>query len=139
MEKTEENSNHNDPVRTKLLNIVCKRANITLKVKESYEESYQNISMLQKTETEIIKIYQPRDLWKEIEAVNAGNRVSGKSSTHKLGPFLDKVGVLRVGGRLLKSNLSHELKYPVLVHKYCTISQLIIRYYHEKAVYSGRG
>ena len=61
------------------------------------------------------------------------------SSIHQLHPFFDKDGVLRVGGRLVKSNLSHELKHPVLVSKYCTISQLIIRYYHEKTEHSGRG
>ena len=59
------------------------------------------------------------------------------SSIHQLDPFLDKDGVLRMGGRLVKSNLS--LKHPVLVPKYCNISQLIIRYYHEKTAHSGRG
>ena len=32
-----------------------------------------------------------------------------KQSINQLVPFLDKDGVLRVGGRLVKSNLSHEL------------------------------
>ena len=103
------------------------------------EESYQDISMLQKAETEIIKMCQARHSWKEMTAVNAGNRVPRTSSIHQLDPFLDKDGVLRVGGRLVKSNLSHELKHPVLVPKYCNISQLIIRYYHEKTAHSGRG
>ena len=31
------------------------------------------------------------------------------------------------------------MKHPVLVPKYCTISHLIIRYYHEKTAHSGRG
>ena len=39
----------------------------------------------------------------------------------------------------MKSNLSHELEHPVLVPKYCAISQLIIRYYPEKTAHSGRG
>ena len=39
------------------------------------EESYQDISMLQKSETEIIKMCQVGHFWKEIERVNAGNRV----------------------------------------------------------------
>ena len=95
------------------------------------EESYQDISMLQKSETEIIKMCQAGHFWKEIEAVNAGNRVPSTSSIHQLDPFLNKDGVLRVGGRLVKSNLSHELKHPVLFPKYCTILQLIIRNYHE--------
>ena len=66
------------------------------------EESYQDISMLQKTETEIINMCQARHFWTEIEAVNAGNRVPSTSSIHQLDPFLDKDGVLRVGGRLKK-------------------------------------
>ena len=103
------------------------------------EESYQDISMLQKTETEIINMCQARHFWTEIEAVTAGNRVPSTSSIHQLDPFLNKDGVLRVGGRLVKSNLSHELKHPVLVPKYCTILQLIIRNYHEKTAHSGRG
>ena len=83
---------------------------------------------------------QARHFWKEIKAVNSGNRVLPRTSgIHPLDPFLDKDGVLRVGGRLVKSNLSHELKHPVLVPKYCNISQLIIRYYHEKTAHSGRG
>ena len=84
-------------------------------------------------------MYQARHFWKEIEAINAGNLVPGTSSIHKLDPFPDEDGVLRVGGRFLKSNLNQELKHPVLVPKYCTISQLIIRCYHEKTVHSGRG
>ena len=44
-----------------------------------------------------------------------------------------------MSGRLVKSNLSHGLKHPVLVPKYCNMSQLIIRYYHEKTAQSGRG
>ena len=103
------------------------------------EEPYQDISMLQKSETEIIKMCQAGHFWKEIEAVNAGNRVPSTSSIHQLDPFLDKDGVLRVGGRLVKSNFSHQLKHPALLLKYCTISQLIIRYYHEKTAHSERG
>ena len=68
---------------------------------------------------------------------HAGSRVPRISSIHQLDPFLDKDGVLRVGGRLVKSNLSHE--HPVLVPKRCNISQLIFRYYHEKTTHSGKG
>ena len=103
------------------------------------EESCQDIPMLQKAETEIIKMCQARHFWKEKKAVNAGNRVPRTSSIHQLDPFLDKDGVLRVRGRLVNSNFSHELKHLVLVPKYCNISQLIIRYYHEKTAHSGKG
>ena len=35
--------------------------------------------------------------------------------------------------------MSHELKHLVLVRKYCAISLLIIRFYHEKTANSGSG
>ena len=81
---------------------------------------------------------QARHFWKETEAGNTGIRVPSTSSIHQLDSFIDKDGVLRVGGRLVKSNLSHELKHPVLVPKYCTMSQLIIRYFREKTANSRR-
>ena len=82
---------------------------------------------------------QARHLWKGINTVNAGNRVPRTSSIHQSDLFLYKDTVLRVGEGLVKSNLSHELKHPILVPKYCNISQLIIRYYHEKTAHFGRG
>ena len=118
--------------KQKLLKIIWqKRQHHNIEGRTS-EKSYQDISMLQKAETEIIKMCQARHSWKGIKAVNAGNKVPRTSSIHQLDPFPDKDGVLRLGGRLAKSNLSHELKHPVLVPKYCNISQMIIRYYHEK-------
>ena len=124
--------------KQKLLKIIKKKRQCHNIEYHTSEESYQDISMLQKAETEIIKMCQARHFWKEIEAVNAGKRVPNTSSI-QLDPFLDKDGVLRVSGRIVKSNLCYELKHPVLVPKYCTISQLIIRYYHEKTAHSGRG
>ena len=46
--------------------------------------------MLQKPETEIIKMCQARHFWKEIEATNAGIRVPSASSIYQLGPFIDR-------------------------------------------------
>ena len=103
------------------------------------EESYQDISMLQKKEAEIIKICQAKHFSKKTESVNARNRVLSTSGVHQLDLFLNKDGVFRVGGGLANENFSHELKHTVFVSKYCTISQLIIRYYHEKTAHSGRG
>ena len=117
MEKTEKDSSHDDPVQVKAAK------DYQAKEKDhTSEESYQDISMLQKAETEIIKMCQARHFWKEVKAVNAGNRVSSTSSIHQLDPFLDKDGVLRMGWRLLKSNLSYELKHPVFIPKNCTMS-----------------
>ena len=117
--------------KQKLLKIISQKRQYHNIEDYTSEESYQDISMLQKAETEIIKMCQPKHFWKEIKAVNNGNRVLWTISIYQLDPFLDKDGVLRVGGRLVKSNLSHQLKHPVLISKYYPLSQLTIRYYHQ--------
>ena len=94
--------------------------------------------MLQKVDTKFIKMFQAK-IFRKRKSVSAGNRVPSTSSIDQLDPFLDKDGVLRLGGRLVKSNFIYELKHPVLVPTCCTISKLIIRYYHEKTEHSGRG
>ena len=61
------------------------------------------------------------------------------SSLHTLDPFLDCNRVLRVGGRIKKTNLSNSLKYPVILPKAGHITKLIIRHVPEKTQDSGRG
>ena len=56
-----------------------------------------------------------------------------QSPVKQLTPFLDGNGVLRVGGRLQRSELAFESKHPVLLPKRHHISKLIIRQYHEDA------
>ena len=84
--------------KQKLLKIIRQKRQYH-NIEDHSSESYQDISMLQKAETEIIKMCQARHFWKEIEAVDAGKRVPNTSSI-QLDPFLDKDGVLRVGGEL---------------------------------------
>ena len=67
--------------------------------------------------------------------MNARNRVPNKSSIYQADPFRDKDGVV---GRIVESSLSRELKHSDLVLKYCTISQLMISYYHEKTAHRGK-
>ena len=87
--------------KQKLLKIIRqKRKNHNIEDNTS-EESYQNISMLQKG----------------IDAVNTRNRMPSTNSIHKLDQYLDKDSAPRLVWRLVKSNSSLELKHPVLVPK----------------------
>ena len=62
-----------------------------------------------------------------------------KSSIYKLDPYLDRCGLLRVGGRIEKSIVSEEMKHPVLLARKSEIAVMIIRWCQEKIVHSGRG
>lgn len=66
-------------------------------------------------------------------------KVKKISSLFRLDPFIDGEGMLRVGGRLSKSTeLSENLKHPVLLPKKSHITTLIIRHNHEKDAHAGR-
>ena len=58
-------------------------------------------------------------------------------SLHTLDPYLDATGVLRVGGRITKADLTDSLKNPLSYQK--LVTELIIRHIHEKTHHSGRG
>ena len=61
-----------------------------------------------------------------------------KSSVFRLDPFLDKDGVLRVGGRIHRSDFGFEEKHPIILPKKRHVSELLIRHYHHKVYHQGR-
>ncbi|KAK3748971.1 hypothetical protein QZH41_006839 [Actinostola sp. cb2023] len=61
------------------------------------------------------------------------------SSLYRLDPFLDKEGLLRVGGRLRHASLPYEAKHPVIVPRKGHVTSMIIRHFHERTAHQGRG
>lgn len=59
------------------------------------------------------------------------------ASLCKLTPFLDDVGLIRVGGRLGNSNLPFSRKHPLLLPKVCHLSDLVCDHYHLLALHAG--
>ena len=67
-------------------------------------------------------------------------RIKTISSLFRLDPFIDRNGLLRVGGRLGKSiSLPEDLMHPVILPKKSHITTLVIRHSHEKVAHTGRG
>lgn len=62
-----------------------------------------------------------------------------KTVLRKLNPFLDKDGIIRVGGQILKADLSEVLKTPVILPKSSNVASLLIRHTHGRTHHSGRG
>ena len=71
---------------------------------------------------------------------DSGSGSSGfrQSSLRKLNPFVGTDGLLRVGGRLRKSNLPFEVIHPVILPKDGHITRLIVSQTHEKLQHAGR-
>ena len=65
--------------------------------------------------------------------------VQKRNRLHKLDPFLDNNGILRVGGRLQNSSLCYGVQHPIILPKSGHLVELIIRFCHEKVNHQGRG
>ncbi|XP_074038691.1 uncharacterized protein [Leptinotarsa decemlineata] len=55
----------------------------------------------------------------------------------KLSPFIDDKGILRVGGRLKYSDITHEQKHPILLPSTHIFTTLVIKYTHSKYCHPG--
>uniref|UniRef100_A0A2S2PC01 Integrase catalytic domain-containing protein n=1 Tax=Schizaphis graminum TaxID=13262 RepID=A0A2S2PC01_SCHGA len=71
-----------------------------------------------------------------LRELSTGTRVSSKPLA-RLAPFVDDVGIIRVGGRLRHSTLSYECKHPMLIAKRSHLALLICRRWHRLTCHSG--
>ena len=65
----------------------------------------------------IIQLIQASKFSKEIYQLKRGDLLSQKSRLLSLNPFLDEQGILRVGDKLINSDLSEDQKHPVTSHR----------------------
>ncbi len=83
---------------------------------------------LKEAEEWLIRMVQERYFRKELDLLKTFDKEGGRegdkrrkaalkksSSVRKLDPFLDKAGIMRVGGRLRKSCLDESVKHPVIL------------------------
>jgi len=64
--------------------------------------------------------------------------VSKDSKLAKLDPFLDKHGLIRVGGRLRDSQLNYNEKHPIMLPSNSHLTKLVIKQCHEKVAHQGK-
>ena len=98
-----------------------------------------NLEDLKRAEKEVIKSVQQRHFKEEIMALHNGNSLKSSSKIVKLDPFLDQDGILKVGGRIGKCDISDEVQHPILLPKSCKTVDLIMRWCHNKVAHACRG
>ena len=92
----------------------------------------------------IIKLIQEKYMSKEIENIsqpaNTAKLVKKKlGNIWKLDPFMDSIGILRVGGRLSKAKtLLDNEKHPVILPNKSVMSRRIVEHYHKQVRHLGR-
>ncbi|XP_048478565.1 uncharacterized protein LOC105389454 [Plutella xylostella] len=83
----------------------------------------------------IIKHEQSIYFCDEINSLRKGNCVRGPLKS--LHPFLDKDGLIRVGGRLDNSDIPLSQKHPIILAQKSRITELIIQSEHKRLLHAG--
>lgn len=69
--------------------------------------------------------------------LQAGKRLRISSNLRSLNPFVDKKGLLRVGGRIQNSNLTFENKHPIILPSDSRFTQLLFEREHHRLLHIG--
>ena len=112
-----------------------------------------NVEEINRAKRVIIKCVQRESFSKEIKSLSSpssqetiqtsqkkrGRALDKTSSIHCLDPFLDKDGILRVGGRIRRAvEIPEDVRHPILLPKKGHITLLIVRFFHERVNHQGR-
>ncbi|VEN38782.1 unnamed protein product [Callosobruchus maculatus] len=87
--------------------------------------------------THLIKAAQRQSFPCEITEITELGSLKSKSKISNLNPFIDKLGILRVGGRLRDSTFSYDKKYPIILHAKHNFTKLLFEYKHRMLMHPG--
>ncbi len=92
------------------------------------------------TESEnlIIKQIQMEQFAEEIDRIKSSRPIPKSSPLITLDPFLDDNGMLRVGGRLNKSDFNSASRNPVIIPRGHHVTTLLVRHHHDSVKHQGR-
>ncbi|XP_068120871.1 uncharacterized protein [Hyperolius riggenbachi] len=96
------------------------------------------IAELQHSKNFIIRTVQQEIYTKEIACITNSKSIPKDSSLKKLDPFLDKYGLLRVGGRLKQASLEPDERNPLIIPGHHHVTRLIVQHYHIQVKHQGR-
>ncbi|XP_044746498.1 uncharacterized protein LOC123308039 [Coccinella septempunctata] len=85
----------------------------------------------------IVKQVQRESYPSECSQLEARRELSTASKILNLRPFLDSLGLIRVGGRLSNSSFSYSKKHPTLLPASHALTKLVFRFEHENLLHAG--
>ena len=142
-------SNYRDLIRrTAWIFFTFRKWKIFKRNNEGNSEARTNLSKfdgpvkINQTDLENAKLYwirftQRESFLQEILALESGQPLKKSSRLLAFDPFLDKQGILRVGGRLSYSELSREQKHPILLPKKHVFSKMLAWHAHVTNLHFG--
>lgn len=86
----------------------------------------------------VIKLIQSECFPVETEVLEQKNFLHKKSPLQPLNPFIDKDGILRVGGRIDRATCSYDRRHPIILPGNHSFTEAIIRDCHKENLHSGQ-
>ena len=124
-----------------LTRIKKERPNI---VGNEHQQGRLTVSLLHEAKKNFIRWHQQQAFSEEIKQLKNTHmqkekQLKKKSGIYNLYPSLYKEGLLRVGGRLKKSNLHFSEIHPLLIGNKSKTTTLIVEWCHQRTAHGGRG
>ncbi|XP_033362774.1 uncharacterized protein LOC117240867 [Bombus vosnesenskii] len=94
------------------------------------------VTELRTTHNKLIKLLQNIHFSEEIRTLQKDRNAAIKGKLTRLNPFIDKEGILRVGGRLSHSSMTFAQKHPIVLPK-SSVTTRIIDHEHKIHMHSG--
>ncbi|XP_033307895.1 uncharacterized protein LOC117209710 [Bombus bifarius] len=94
------------------------------------------VTELRITHNKLIKLLQNIHFSEEIRTLQKDRNAAIKGKLTRLNPFIDKEGILRVGGRLSHSSMTFAQKHPIVLPK-SSVTTRIIEHEHKIHMHSG--
>ena len=95
------------------------------------------IDMINRAELTIVKQVQQQHYTPELHILCCDSAVKPSSSLYKLDPFM-KDGIIRVGGRIVRSTLEYDAKHQILIPRESALASLILQDIHRKVGHLGK-
>lgn len=87
---------------------------------------------ISEAEIRLLKLLQATEFTDELRVIKENKILTGRSRIVSLSPFADENGLIRVGGRLQKAQLTFSQRHPILLPSRHWLTDRIIRETHER-------
>eukprot|EP00794_Sanderia_malayensis_P004327 gene4327-4900_t len=94
-------------------------------------------STLQSAMCVILSVIQKEGFSQEMKCLQNNQHVSKKSSLRSLSPIIGEKGLMRVGGRCERQEVSYNRKHPIILPQKSHITDLVVRHLHEDVYHQG--
>ncbi|XP_015188448.1 PREDICTED: uncharacterized protein LOC107072770 [Polistes dominula] len=104
---------------------------------DSIPAAYISVQGMEDSRLFWVKATQSAYYSEEISVLSRQSQLPSSHPLSRLTAFIDAGGVLRVGGRLLRSKLMYEAKHLAILPRNSRFSELVIAHAHKKTIHGG--